>query len=95
MSINWYPGHMARTRRVMVEDLKNVDMVCEVIDARIPQSSRNPDLNRLCQGKRRMIVLNRADQADPAATAKWVAFYREQGYVVMEADSQAYLGIYC
>ena len=88
MSINWYPGHMARTRRVMVEDLKNVDMVCEIIDARIPKSSRNPDLNRLCQGKRRMIVLNRIDQADPAVTAKWTAYYRSQGYVVMEADSQ-------
>ena len=88
MSINWYPGHMAKTRRVMVEDLKNVDMVCEVIDSRIPQSSRNPDLNALCKGKRRMIVLNRVDQADPAATAKWAAYYREQGYVVMEADSQ-------
>ena len=47
MSINWYPGHMARTRRVMAEDLKNVDMVCELIDARIPRSSRNPDLDRL------------------------------------------------
>ena len=88
MSINWYPGHMAKTRRVMVEDLKNVDMVCEVIDSRIPKSSRNPDLNALCKGKRRMIVLNRVDQADPAATAKWTAYYREQGYVVMEADSQ-------
>ena len=73
MSINWYPGHMAKTRRVMVEDLKNVDMVCEIIDARIPQSSRNPDLNALCKGKRRMIVLNRVDQADPSATAKWAA----------------------
>ena len=57
MSINWYPGHMAKTRRVMVEDLKNVDMVCEIIDARIPKSSRNPDLNALCKGKRRMIVM--------------------------------------
>jgi ribosome biogenesis GTPase A len=63
-------------------------MVCEVIDSRIPKSSRNPDLNALCKGKRRMIVLNRVDQADPAATAKWTAYYREQGYVVMEADSQ-------
>ncbi len=88
MSINWYPGHMAKTRRVMVEDLKNVDMVCEVIDARIPMSSRNPDLNALCKGKRRMIVLNRADQADPAATARWASYYKERGYVVMEADSQ-------
>ena len=88
MSINWYPGHMARTRRVMAEDLKNVDMVCELIDARIPRSSRNPDLDRLCRGKRRMLVLNRADQADPEATAKWAVYYRAQGYTVMEADSQ-------
>ena len=73
MSINWYPGHMARTRRVMAEDLKNVDMVCELIDARIPRSSRNPDLDRLCRGNRRMPVLNRDDQADPEATAKWAA----------------------
>lgn len=88
MSINWYPGHMAKTRRVMLEDLKHVDMVCELIDARIPASSRNPDLNRLCQGKRRMLVLNRADQADPAMTARWLAYYKSQGYGVMEADSQ-------
>ena len=88
MSINWYPGHMAKTRRVMLEDLKHIDMVCEVIDARIPKSSRNPDLNRLCQGKRRMLVLNRADQADPAMTQKWMAYYRAQGYTVLETDSQ-------
>ena len=72
----------------MAEDLKNVDMVCELIDARIPRSSRNPDLDRLCRGKRRMLVLNRADQADPEATAKWAVYYRAQGYTVMEADSQ-------
>lgn len=88
MSINWYPGHMAKTRRVMVEDLKNVDMICELIDARIPLASRNPDLDRLCQGKRRMLVLNRADQADAASTAKWAAYYRAQGLQVMEANSQ-------
>lgn len=88
MSINWYPGHMAKTRRVMADDLKNVDMVCEIIDARIPLSSRNPDLDRLCRDKRRMLVLNRADQADPAATARWAAYYRARGYVVMEADSR-------
>ena len=88
MSINWYPGHMAKTRRVMQEDLKNVDMVCELIDARAPAASRNPDLDTLCKGKRRMLVLNRADQADPAQTAKWVAFYRAQGLEVMETDSK-------
>lgn len=88
MSINWYPGHMAKTRRVMQEDLKNVDMICEIVDARIPAASRNPDLNRLCQNKRRMLVLNRVDQADPAATAKWRAYYQAQGLRVMEADSR-------
>ena len=88
MSINWYPGHMARTRRLMREDLKNIDVVCEIIDARIPVSSRNPDLDRLAQGKRRVLVLNRADQADPAKTAKWVQYYRAQGLAVIETDSQ-------
>ena len=79
---------MARTRRVMQDDLKNVDMICEILDARIPKSSRNPDLNDLCRGKRRMLVLNRCDQADPAATARWAAFYRGQGLRVLETDSQ-------
>ena len=87
-SINWYPGHMAKTRRVMQADLKNIDMICELIDARIPRSSRNPDLDRLCAGKRRMLVLNRVDQADPALTAKWAAYYRKSGLFVMEANSQ-------
>jgi len=88
MSINWYPGHMAKTRRIMLEDLKNVDVVCEIIDARIPQSSRNPDLNKLAASKKRMLVLNRADQADPNATAVWMAHYRAQGYTVIATDSQ-------
>lgn len=88
MSINWYPGHMARTRRLMLEDLKNVDAVCEIVDARIPLSSRNPDLDRLAQGKRRLLVLNRADQADPEATAQWMEYYRRQGLTVLATDSQ-------
>ena len=88
MSINWYPGHMARTRRLMLEDLKNVDVVCEIVDARIPRSSRNPDLDRLAQGRRRLLVLNRADQADPEKTAQWMEFYRTQGLIVLATDSQ-------
>ena len=88
MSINWYPGHMAKTRRFMQEDLKLVDVVCEIADARIPVSSRNPDLDRMAQNKRRMLVLNRADQADPKETANWVKFYRSQGYTVMETNSK-------
>ena len=75
MSINWYPGHMAKTRRLMLGDIKNIDMIVEVRDARIPESSKNPDLIELAAGKKRMLVLNREDQADPNATAKWVNYY--------------------
>jgi len=88
LSINWYPGHMAKTRRLMLGDLKSIDMVCEIIDARIPESSRNPDLIQIAEGKKRMLVLNREDQADPNMTAKWVAYYRSKGYTVMTANSQ-------
>ncbi len=88
MSINWYPGHMARTRRLMAEDLKNIDAVCEIADARIPFSSRNPELDRLARGKRRLLVLNRADQADPSKTARWIAFYKSRNLAVMAADSK-------
>ena len=88
MSINWYPGHMAKSRRLMAGDLKNIDAVCEVIDARIPRSSRNPELDRLCRDKRRIIVLNRADQADPAVTAQWEDYYQKRGFTVIATDSE-------
>ncbi|MEA4921306.1 MAG: ribosome biogenesis GTPase YlqF [Clostridiaceae bacterium] len=88
MSINWYPGHMAKTRRLMLDDLKNVDLVCEIIDARIPKSSRNPDLDRIAEGKKRMLVLNRDDQADPEATAMWLEYYKSMGYAVISTNSQ-------
>ena len=88
MSINWYPGHMAKTRRFMLDDMGQVDMVCEVIDARIPMASRNPDLDRIAQHKRRMIALNRADQANPALTAQWAEYFRGQGSTFLETDSQ-------
>ena len=65
-NIQWFPGHMAKTRRKIQEDLKLVDIVAEIIDARIPISSRNPDIDAICADKPRLIVLNRADQADPA-----------------------------
>ena len=88
MSINWYPGHMAKSRRLMIGDLKNIDAVCEIIDARIPRSSRNPELNKLCRDKRRIIVLNRADQADPHFTALWENYYQSKGYTVISTDSE-------
>lgn len=68
MNIQWYPGHMTKTRRQIEADLKHVDIVAEIIDARIPISSRNPDIDAICADKPRLIVLNRADQADPART---------------------------
>ena len=71
MNIQWYPGHMTKTRRMIADQIKNVDAVCEIIDARIPVSSRNPDVDELTAGKPRLIVLNRVDQADPAATKRW------------------------
>ena len=71
MNIQWYPGHMTKTRRMIEADLKLVDLVAEVIDARIPRSSRNPDIDELVGRKPRLIVLNRADEADPAMNRAW------------------------
>lgn len=93
MNIQWYPGHMTKTRRQMVEDVKFVDMVAEVVDARIPISSRNPDIDSMVGERPRMIVFNRADQADPAQTARWMAWYRERGYAVLETDAKNGKGV--
>lgn len=92
MNIQWYPGHMAKTRRQMLENLKNIDLVCELVDARIPQVSRNPDMDEIAGDKPRMILLNRVDLADPEQTRRWAAWYREQGYSVLETDSQHGIG---
>ena len=88
MNIQWYPGHMAKTRRQMLENLKNIDLVCELVDARIPQVSRNPDMDEIAGDKPRMMILNRVDLADPEATRRWASFYRAQGYAALETDSQ-------
>ena len=93
MNIQWYPGHMTRTRRRMEEDLKFVDIVVEIIDARIPISSRNPDIDSLCAGKPRLIVLNRADQADPNGNKRWAAYFKNQGHTVLETDAKTGRGI--
>ena len=92
MEIQWYPGHMAKTRRMIGEQLKNVDAVCEILDARIPRSSRNPDVDGLTAGKPRLVVLNRADQADREATKTWTAYFKEKGYSVLETDSKSGAG---
>ena len=93
MQIQWYPGHMTKTRRMMEESLKQVDGVCEILDARIPASSRNPDLSEICGSKPRLIVLNRVDQADPAMVRRWAAYFKAQGMTVLETDCKSRKGI--
>lgn len=89
INIQWFPGHMAKARRLIINQIKLVDAVCEIIDARIPVSSRNPDLDGLTGGKPRLLILNRTDQADFAATKKWAAYFRSQNYAVLETDSKS------
>ena len=93
LNIQWYPGHMTKTRRMMEENLKLVDAVCELLDARIPLSSRNPDIAALCGNKPRMVILNRADLADPAMTAKWMAWFKAQGLAAIQTDCKSRKGV--
>ena len=79
MDINWYPGHMAKTRRLLSEQLSRVDLVIELCDARLPYSSRNPDLDRLVRGKKRILLLNKADLADPGLSRRWLREFRSGG----------------
>ena len=93
MNIQWYPGHMTKTRRQIEADLKQVDAVCEIVDARIPMSSRNPDIDAICGTKPRIIVLNRMDLADPAATKRWAQFFKNKGMAVIATDCKSRRGI--
>ena len=92
-TINWFPGHMKKTQRQMEEELRQVDAVCELLDARIPYASRNPDLAALCGSKPRLVILNRIDLADPAATKAWAAHFRAQGVAVIQTDCKSRKGI--
>ncbi len=93
MRIQWYPGHMTKTRRRMEADLKQVDAVCEIVDARIPISSRNPDIDTICGGKPRIVILNRLDLADPDATGRWAAYYKSRGMAAVATDCKSRKGI--
>ena len=93
LNIHWYPGHMAKTRRQMEADLKLVDAVCEIVDARIPISSRNPDIDTLCGGKPRIVVLNRMDLADPAATKRWIAAFQAKDMAALPMDCKSGRGV--
>lgn len=86
--LSWFPGHMTKTRRMIAAEMGKMDAVCEIVDARIPVSSRNPDIDALTAGKPRLVVLNRVDQADPAQTKRWAAWFRERGCAVLEANAK-------
>ena len=91
--IQWFPGHMAKTRRMIAKSLPLVDAVAELLDARLPQSSRNPEFNRMTGRKPRLVILNKADMADPDITGRWMQYYKNKGYAVITADSKNGKGV--
>ena len=93
IAIQWFPGHMTKAQRMIDENMRLVDAVCELLDARIPDASRNPDIDRLAGDKPRLIVLNRADLADPAMTQAWREHFRRQGLTALETDAKTGKGV--
>ncbi|MBR3446792.1 MAG: ribosome biogenesis GTPase YlqF [Oscillospiraceae bacterium] len=91
--IQWFPGHMAKTRRMIAKSLPLVDAAAELLDARLPMSSRNPELRSLTGKKPRLIIMNKADMADPAVTQQWMQYYKKQGFAVITADSKSGKGV--
>lgn len=93
MNIQWFPGHMTKAQRMIEENLAMVDAVCEILDARIPYSSRNPDIDRLAGDKPRLVILNRADLADPQMTARWREYFESRGLAILETDAKSGKGV--
>ena len=93
MNYQWYPGHMTKDRRMMQEDMKLIDLVIELIDARIPLSSRNPDIDELGKGKSRIILLNKADLADERQNSAWTEYFQKLGYFVAKINSRTGAGL--
>ena len=92
-NINWYPGHMFKTKKQIIEDIKLIDIVIELLDARIPVSSRNPDMQRIIQNKKRIVLLNKCDLAEDIETKKWIEFYKNNGITAIACDSNLGKGI--
>ena len=88
MNVQWYPGHMTKAKRQMQEDLKLIDLIIELVDARVPMSSRNPDIDKLGQNKSRLILLNKADLADERQNEAWKEFFQTKGFHVVKVDSR-------
>lgn len=93
VSVQWFPGHMAKTRRLIKESLPLIDCVAEIIDARIPVSSRNPELDTLCASKPRILLLNKSDLADPDVTSQWIDYYKSKGFLPLAADCKSGKGL--
>ena len=93
MNYQWYPGHMTKAKRMMQEDIKLIDLIIEITDARIPLSSRNPDIDELGKNKFRLILLNKSDLADPLQNKNWTAFFEEKGYAVLEINAKTGAGM--
>lgn len=93
MNINWYPGHMAKTKREIQEDLKLIDVVIEILDARIPKSSQNPDIKNIIKNKKKIILLNKCDLANENETKKWQNYFNKQGTEVVLVNSNDGKGI--
>ena len=93
MNYQWYPGHMTKAKRMMQENIKLIDLIIEVVDARIPLSSRNPDIDELGKNKARLILLNKADLADERENEKWAAYFQEKGYYTVKLNAKSGAGI--
>lgn len=93
MNIQWYPGHMTKARRMMEEDIKLIDLVIELVDARLPLSSRNPDIDNLAKNKARLILLNKADLSDERINNQWTEYFKEKGFFVVKLDSRSGAGM--
>lgn len=93
MNYQWYPGHMTKAKRMMQEDIKLIDLVIELVDARTPFASRNPDIDELGRNKARLILLNKADLADDRVNEKWMAYFQEMGYFALKVNSKSGEGL--
>ena len=93
MNYQWYPGHMTKAKRMMQENISLIDLVIELVDARVPLSSRNPDIDELGKNKSRLILLNKSDLADPRVNQCWMKYFKEKGFYVLEVNAKTGQGL--
>ena len=93
MQFQWYPGHMTKAKRQMQEDIKLIDLIIELVDARVPLSSRNPDIDELGKNKARLIIMNKSDLADETRNREWTSYFKSMGYYVVGLDARAKTGM--